>query len=81
MISPDVLARYAADAAREVHGVHALVGRNDGVKVARDDAQVGVEVHVALAWGRTRALSAPRCRRTSPTASSGWPTSGPPPST
>ena len=51
VISPDVLARYAADAAREVPGVHGLVGRNDGVKVARDDAQVGVELHVALAWG------------------------------
>ena len=65
-------ARYAALRGAGVH----VVGRNDGVKVARDDAQVGVEVHVALAWGRTRASSAPRCRRTSPTASSGWPTSG-----
>ncbi len=51
VISPDVLARYAADAAREVQGVHGLVGRNDGVKVTRDDARVGVELHVALEWG------------------------------
>lgn len=51
VISPDVLARYAADAAREVEGVHGLVGRHDGVKVTRDDARVGVELHVALAWG------------------------------
>ncbi len=51
VISPDVLARYAADAAREVSGVHGLVGRNDGVKVVRDDARVGVELHLALEWG------------------------------
>ena len=31
-ISPDILARYAGDAAREVEGVHALSGRR-GVKV------------------------------------------------
>jgi uncharacterized alkaline shock family protein YloU len=51
VIAPDVLARYAADAAREVSGVHGLVGRNDGVKVVRDDARVGVELHLALEWG------------------------------
>ena len=51
MISPDVLARYAADAAREVEGVHGLVGRNDGVKVAREEGRVGVELHLELEWG------------------------------
>jgi uncharacterized alkaline shock family protein YloU len=51
VISPDVLARYAADAAREVRGVQGLVGRNDGVKVTRDDERVGVELHLALEWG------------------------------
>ena len=51
MISPDVLARYAADAAREVEGVHGLVGRNDGVKVAREERRVGVELHLELEWG------------------------------
>ncbi len=51
LISPDVLARYAADAAREVSGVHGLVGRHDGVKVARDDGRIGVELHLSLAWG------------------------------
>ena len=56
VISPDVLARYAADAAREVQGVHGLVGRNDGVKVARADARVGVELHVALEWGANAAV-------------------------
>ncbi len=51
VISPDVLARYAADAAREVRGVHGLVGRNDGVKVAREDGRVGVELQLVLEWG------------------------------
>ena len=55
VISPDVLARYAADAAREVRGVHGLVGRNDGVKVARDDERVAVELHLALDWGANAA--------------------------
>ena len=54
-ISPDVLARYAADAARDVSGVHALVGnallRHDGVRVAREGDAVAVELHLALAWG------------------------------
>ena len=55
LISPDVLARYAADAAREVKGVHGLIGsalhRHEGVKVSREDGKVGVELHVALDWG------------------------------
>ena len=50
LISPDVLASYAADAARDVAGVHGLVGRHDGVKVSREDGRVAVEVHVALEW-------------------------------
>ena len=40
-ISPDVLATYAADAAREV----------EGVKIARAENQVAVELHLVLAWG------------------------------
>lgn len=55
VISADVLASYAADAAVEVTGVHGLVGsalhRHEGVKVSREDGKVGVEVHVALDWG------------------------------
>lgn len=51
LISPDVLASYAADAARDVAGVHGLVGRHDGVKVSRDEGRVAVELHVALEWG------------------------------
>jgi uncharacterized alkaline shock family protein YloU len=54
-ISPDVLARYAADAARDVAGVHGLVGnalqRHEGVKVAREGDDVSVELHLALGWG------------------------------
>jgi len=46
MISPDILARYAGDAAREVDGVHALSGRR-GVKVGEG----AVEVHVVGEWG------------------------------
>ena len=46
MISPDILARYAGDAAREVDGVHALSGRR-GVKVGEGS----VEVHVVVEWG------------------------------
>ena len=51
VISPDVLARYAADAAREVEGVHGLVGRHEGVKVSREDDRVGIELHLELDWG------------------------------
>ncbi|MFI4944155.1 MAG: Asp23/Gls24 family envelope stress response protein [Burkholderiales bacterium] len=49
LISPDVLATYAADAAREVAGVRDLVGK--GVKVARDEGRVGIELHLVLEWG------------------------------
>jgi uncharacterized alkaline shock family protein YloU len=49
VISPDVLATYAADAAREVEGVRGLAGK--GVKVARDEGQVAVELHLVLDWG------------------------------
>jgi uncharacterized alkaline shock family protein YloU len=55
LISPDIIASYAADAAREVPGVSGLVGsalhRHDGVRVTRDDGRLGVELHLALAWG------------------------------
>jgi uncharacterized alkaline shock family protein YloU len=49
-ISADILARYAADAAGEVDGVRALVGRH-GVKVEGADGDVRVELHLELAWG------------------------------
>ena len=55
LISPDVLASYASDAAREVAGVHGLVRsalhRHEGVKVVREDGRVGIELHLSLEWG------------------------------
>jgi uncharacterized alkaline shock family protein YloU len=45
VISPDVLARYAADAAADVPGVHTKQRRG-----ARVDAD-GVEVHVVVDYG------------------------------
>jgi uncharacterized alkaline shock family protein YloU len=49
-ISPDILARYAGDAAREVEGVHELAGRKS-VKIADTDGIVRVEVQVSVEWG------------------------------
>ena len=55
LISTDILASYAADAAREITGVRGLVEgarpRHRGVKVSEDDGQVSFEVHLALDWG------------------------------
>jgi uncharacterized alkaline shock family protein YloU len=54
-ISGDVLASYAADAAREVSGVTGVVEsplhRHRGVRVADDDGSVRVELHLAVEWG------------------------------
>ena len=55
MISHDVLARYAADAACEVTGVSGLVeghlpGRR-GVRVDEGGGGVSFELHVAVDWG------------------------------
>lgn len=50
VISPDVLARYAADAAAEVPGVKTVVEtplHRRGVKVAGDE----IEVHLHVEWG------------------------------
>jgi uncharacterized alkaline shock family protein YloU len=55
LISADVLATYAADAAREVDGVHGLVEaplpRHKGVRVAESEGAVTVELHLAVDWG------------------------------
>ena len=48
-IATDILARYAADAAREVEGVRALAGRR-GVRVSGKEA-VRIEIHVVVARG------------------------------
>ncbi len=54
-ISSDILARYAADAAREVAGVRGLVEshlhRHRGVRILGDDGAVKIEVHVEAEWG------------------------------
>lgn len=54
-ISTDILARYAADAASEVHGVRALasspIPRRRGVRVAEDGGAVRVELHLVAEWG------------------------------
>ena len=54
-ISSDILASYAADAAREVDGVHGLVEstlhRHRGVRVLERDGSVRVELHLAVDWG------------------------------
>ena len=48
VVSPDVVARYAADAAREVEGVAGIVeGVRKGIRV--EDGEV--ELHLALRWG------------------------------
>jgi uncharacterized alkaline shock family protein YloU len=54
-ISSDILASYAADAAREVDGVRGLVEsalhRRKGVRIADEDGRVRVELHLAVEWG------------------------------
>jgi uncharacterized alkaline shock family protein YloU len=56
LISPDVLARYAADAAREVDGVtlpERALHRGPGVQVRGADGAPTIEVRVELEWGRS----------------------------
>lgn len=54
-ISSDILASYAADAAREVDGVKGLVEstlpRHKGVRVLENDGRVRIELHLTLEWG------------------------------
>ena len=53
-ISADVLAAYAADAAREVAGVTGVVEsplHRRGVRVAEESGAFRVELHLAVAWG------------------------------
>jgi uncharacterized alkaline shock family protein YloU len=54
-ISSDILASYAADAAREVDGVRRLVEsalhRHKGVRILEADGSLRVELHLALDWG------------------------------
>jgi uncharacterized alkaline shock family protein YloU len=58
LISPDVLARYAADAAREVDGVAGLSGRlhpGKAVAVAGDEDTLSVTFTLELEWGKNAA--------------------------
>jgi len=55
VISSEILASYAADAAREVAGVRGLVEgglhRHKGVRIEEGENGVAVELHVAVDWG------------------------------
>lgn len=59
VISSDVLARYAGDAASEVPGVAALAEsphhRGKVVEIFDTDGALDVTVHVDLEWGRSSA--------------------------
>lgn len=54
VISSDVLAAYAADAAREIPGVAGLVEgplhRHRGVRIVEDGEAVTVEVQLSVEW-------------------------------
>ena len=54
-ISTDIVASYAADAARDVAGVRGLVEKHlpgrRGVRVSDDDGRVRIELHLAVDWG------------------------------
>lgn len=53
-ISTEILASYAADAAREVPGVRGLaeqrLQRHRGVRVSTDEGRVRVELHLGVVW-------------------------------
>lgn len=55
LISADILARYAADAACEVDGVRGVVdgprARQRGVKVTDEAGTVSLELHLCVDWG------------------------------
>jgi uncharacterized alkaline shock family protein YloU len=54
-ISSDVLASYAADAAREVDGLRGFVEstlhRHKGIRVLEAEGEVRLELHIAVDWG------------------------------
>ena len=49
VISNEVLARYAGDAALEVEGVSGLA--RDAAEISGVDGTIDIDVHVELAWG------------------------------
>jgi uncharacterized alkaline shock family protein YloU len=54
-ISSEVLARYAADVARESNGIRGLVAsprhRHRGVRVGGENGSLTVELHLDVEWG------------------------------
>jgi uncharacterized alkaline shock family protein YloU len=54
-ISTEILARYAADAAREVEGVRGFADsplpRRQAVRVSGENGSVRVELHLVTDWG------------------------------
>ena len=54
VISSEILASYAGDAAREVPGVRGLVEstlhRHRGVRVTTEDGRVSIELHLEVDW-------------------------------
>jgi uncharacterized alkaline shock family protein YloU len=54
-ISTEILARYAADAAREVDGVRGLADsplpRKHAVRVSGENGSVRIELHLVTEWG------------------------------
>jgi uncharacterized alkaline shock family protein YloU len=54
-ISPEILASYAADAARGVPGVRGLVESwlptHRGVRISEEEGRVTVELHLEVDWG------------------------------
>jgi len=55
VISTDVVARYAADAALEIEGVRRLAEgsrpRHQGVRVTESGGVLALELHLGLDWG------------------------------
>jgi uncharacterized alkaline shock family protein YloU len=67
-ISPDVLARYAGDAAREVEGVAGPApshrsGRPRAVAISGDDDTLAVAMQLELEWGSSAADVASEVQR------------------
>jgi uncharacterized alkaline shock family protein YloU len=67
IISLDVLARYAGEAAREVDGVAGLaegpLQRGKAVEVSGDEDTLAVGLSLELAWGRSSAEVAAEVQR------------------
>ncbi len=76
LISADILASYAADAALEIEGVNGLVEgtrpRHNGVKVTNADGVVSLELHLAVDWGVNAPVVGARCRSGWPSTSAAW---------